>query len=137
MPDLTARAAEITEAENTALWARTPGSKALYERALRTMPQGVPSSFQAWDPYPVYLREGKGSRVWDVDGNEYLDFHNGFGSMVVGHAHPKVAEAIEHAARTGTHFAAPTEATVLFAEELCRRFRASRCGSATPAPRRR
>ena len=70
------------------------------------MPQGVPSSFQAWEPYPVYLREGKGSSVWDVDGNEYLDFHNGFGSMVVGHAHPKVAEAIERAARTGTHFAA-------------------------------
>ncbi len=122
MPELNARAAEITAAENTRLWERTPGSKTLYARALKHMPQGVPSSFQAWEPYPVYLREGKGSRVWDVDGNEYVDFHNGFGSMVVGHAHPKVAEAIEKAARTGTHFAAPTEATVLYAEELCRRF---------------
>jgi glutamate-1-semialdehyde 2,1-aminomutase len=124
MPDLTARATEITKQENERLWSRTPGSKALFDRAVRSMPQGVGSSFQAWEPYPVYLREGKGSRVWDVDGHEYLDFHNGFGCMVVGHAHPKVAEAIERAARTGTHFAAPTEATVAFAEELCRRFRA-------------
>src|SRR3954470_13071148 len=122
MPELNARAAEITKSENERLWGRTPGSKSLYARALEHMPQGVPSSFQAWEPYPVYLREGKGSSVWDVDGNEYLDFHNGFGSMVVGHAHPKVAEAIERAARTGTHFAAPTEETVRFAEALCERF---------------
>jgi glutamate-1-semialdehyde 2,1-aminomutase len=122
MADLTAAAQRLAQQENEQLWARTPGSKALYERALGSMPQGVGSSFQAWEPYPVYLRAGLGSRVWDVDGNEYVDFHNGFGCMVVGHAHPKVAEAIERAARHGTHFAAPTEDTVLFAEELCRRF---------------
>jgi glutamate-1-semialdehyde 2,1-aminomutase len=136
MADLNARAAEITAAENNRLWERTPGSKDLYARALKHMPQGVPSSFQAWEPYPIYLREGKGSSVWDVDGHEYLDFHNGFGSMIVGHAHPKVAEAIERAARTGTHFAAPTESTVLFAEELCRRFKADSvrfCNSGTEA----
>jgi glutamate-1-semialdehyde 2,1-aminomutase len=136
MPDLNARAAEITAVENARLWERTTASKALYERALRSMPQGVPSSFQAWEPYPVYLREGKGSRVTDVDGHEYIDFHNGFGSMLVGHAHPKVAEAIDRAARTGTHFAAPTDTTVLLAEELCRRFRAESvrfCNSGTEA----
>jgi glutamate-1-semialdehyde 2,1-aminomutase len=120
--EITTRAQAIAAEQNTELWSRTPGSKALYDRAARSMPLGVPSSFQAWEPYPVYLREGRGSRVWDVDGNEYVDFHNGFGSMVVGHAHPKVAEAIERAARNGTHFAAPTEDTVAFAEELCRRF---------------
>ena len=72
MPELNARAAEITATENTKLWERTTGSKSLYARALKHMPQGVPSSFQAWEPYPVYLREGKGSRVWDVDGKEDL-----------------------------------------------------------------
>jgi glutamate-1-semialdehyde 2,1-aminomutase len=118
----TERAREIASGENGRLWARTPGSKALHDRAERHMPMGVPSSFQAWDPYPVYLREGHGSEVVDVDGHRYLDFHNGFGSMIVGHAHPKVAEAIERAARTGTHFAAPTEPTVHFAEVLCDRF---------------
>ncbi len=119
---LTTNAGGIAAAENAELWARTAGSKALFERAVKHMPMGVGSSFQAWDPYPVYLREGKGSHVTDVDGNDYLDFHNGFGCMVVGHAHPKVAEAIERAARTGTHFAAPTAATVEFAEIICERF---------------
>src|SRR5512144_2297849 len=119
---LTDRAREIAADENERLWSHNTGSKALYERAVRHMPMGVGSSFQAWDPYPVYLREGHGSGVVDVDGNSYVDFHNGFGCMVVGHAHPKVAEAIERAARTGTHFAAPTEPTVRFAEAICERF---------------
>jgi glutamate-1-semialdehyde 2,1-aminomutase len=120
---ITARAREIAERESAALLARTPASARLFDRAVKAMPLGVASSFQANDPYPIYVREGKGSKVWDVDGNEYVDFHGGFGTMAVGHAHPKVVEAIERAARTGTHFAATTEATVALAEELCRRFR--------------
>jgi len=119
---LTIHAQALAASENQRMWARTTGSKAMFERAVAHMPMGVGSSFQAWDPYPVYLRSGKGANVVDVDGNEYIDFHNGFGCMVVGHAHPKVTEAIERAARTGTHFAAPTEATVQFAEVLCDRF---------------
>jgi glutamate-1-semialdehyde 2,1-aminomutase len=118
------RSSEIATVEKQRLLEQTTASAALYERALKSLPQGVGSSFQAASPYPIYLREGKGSKVWDVDGHEYVDFHNGFGCMLVGHAHPKVIEAIDRAARTGTHFAAPTEATVLFAEELCRRFQA-------------
>ena len=86
------------------------------------MPGGVASSFQLGDPYPIYLDRGVGAEVWDVDGHEYIDFHNGFGSMAVGHANPIVAEAIEHAARNGTHFAAAIESCVELAEELCRRF---------------
>ncbi|MBA2312195.1 MAG: glutamate-1-semialdehyde 2,1-aminomutase, partial [Actinobacteria bacterium] len=94
----------------------------LYARAEKSMPFGVTSSFQAGDPYPIYLKEGHGSRVTDVDGNTYIDFHNGFGTMVAGHCHPRVKEAIEKAAATGTHFAATTEAAVLLAEEIKRRF---------------
>jgi glutamate-1-semialdehyde 2,1-aminomutase len=120
---ITARAREIAKHETETLLERTPRSAELYERAIRSMPLGVASSFQANDPYPIYVRDGLGSRVWDVDGHEYVDFHNGFGTMAVGHAHPKVVEAIERAAATGTHFAATTETTVAFAEELCRRFR--------------
>jgi glutamate-1-semialdehyde 2,1-aminomutase len=101
---------------------RTPGSKRLYERAIQSMPMGVASSFQAGDPYPIYIKDGKGSHITDVDGHSYLDYHNGFGTMIVGHAHPKVSEAIERAARSGTHFAATTEAAVEVAEELKRRF---------------
>jgi len=119
---VTAKAREIAERESARLLERTPASARLFERAVQHLPLGVASSFQANDPYPIYVREGKGSQVWDVDGNEYVDFHNGFGTMAVGHAHPKVVEAIERAARTGTHFAATTETTVALAEELCRRF---------------
>jgi glutamate-1-semialdehyde 2,1-aminomutase len=101
---------------------RTPKSAALYQRAEQSMPFGVTSSFQAGDPYPIYLARGAGSRVFDVDGNEYIDYHNGFGSMAAGHAHPKVRAAIEKAAANGTHFAATTEDAVLLAEEIKRRF---------------
>jgi glutamate-1-semialdehyde 2,1-aminomutase len=119
---ITSRAREIQGREQERLFAATGGSADLYRRAVRSMPLGVASTFQANDPYPVYLERGKGSRVWDVDGNEYRDFHSGFGVNVVGHAHPKIVEAIEKAARSGTHFAATTEVTVSLAEEICRRF---------------
>src|SRR5205085_12166748 len=62
------------------------------------------------------------SRVWDVDGNEYVDFHSGFGVNVVGHAHPKIVDAITKAASSGTHFAVSTEVTVALAEAICERF---------------
>src|SRR5687768_4351375 len=109
---MTARAREIAEREMTRLLERTPASARLFERAVRSMPLGVASSFQAADPYPVYLRRGLGSHVWDVDGNEYVDLHSGFGVNVVGHAHPRIVEAITEAARSGTHFAVTTEITV-------------------------
>ena len=119
---LTRRAEEIAAVEMPRLLERTPASKALFERAVRTMPGGVASSFQLGDPYPVYLARGVGAEVWDVDGNGYYDFHNGFGSMAVGHAHPVVADAVIDAARNGMHFAVTVEKTVALAEELCRRF---------------
>ena len=82
------------------------------------MPGGVPSQFQKNDPWPVYVERGAGARVWDVDGNEYLDFHNGFGVMCVGHANPVIAAAVKARMDAGTHFAAPTEGSIVVAEEL-------------------
>jgi glutamate-1-semialdehyde 2,1-aminomutase len=120
--DIDERAKQVLTDEIARYEERTPKSRALYERAERSMPFGVTSSFQAGDPYPIYLVEGRGSRVADVDGHSYIDYHNGFGSMVVGHAHPKVRAAIERAAAAGTHFAATTETAVLLAEEIKRRF---------------
>ncbi|MEA2322959.1 MAG: glutamate-semialdehyde -aminomutase [Solirubrobacteraceae bacterium] len=117
-----ARLLELTERERATLLRRTAGSQAAYERAVAVMPRGVPSSFQAADPRPVYLSHGEGSRVWDVDGNEYVDFHNGFGVMCVGHAHPAIVAAVSERAARGSHFAAPTEGSVVVAEELRRRF---------------
>ena len=100
----------------------TEGSQRYYERALAVMPRGVPSSFQAAEPRPIYLSHGEGSHVWDVDGNEYVDFHNGFGVMCVGHAHPAIVAAVRERAGRGSHFAAPTEGSIVVAEELVRRF---------------
>ncbi len=119
---ITTNAQHIAATEMERLLSNTTASKALFERAVRSMPGGVASSFQLGDPYPIYLNRGVGSHVWDVDGNDYFDFHNGFGSMAVGHANPIVAEAVEHAARNGMHFAVTVESCVSLAEELCRRF---------------
>ncbi|MGB2757749.1 MAG: aspartate aminotransferase family protein [Acidimicrobiia bacterium] len=119
---VTASAAMIAKDQTETLLSRTAGSLAAFERASKHMPLGVASSFQAWNPYPIYLSRGKGPAVWDVDGNEYRDFHNGFGSMIVGHAHPKIVEAITRAANNGTHFAAPTADVMELAEVLCERF---------------
>src|SRR5919206_318334 len=114
--------AAIIDRERATLLERTPGSQAAFERAVTVMPRGVPSSFQAADPRPVYLSHGEGSRVWDVDGNEYVDFHNGFGVMCVGHANPAIVRAVRERAGRGSHFAAPTEGSIVVARELRRRF---------------
>ena len=119
---LKARAAEIAEQENKLLLGRTHGSAKLYERAIKSLPKGVASNFQAADPYPIYLDRGKGSKVWDVDGTEYVDFHGGFGVNVVGHAHPKIVEAVRKVVERGIHFAVTTEMTVACAEAICERF---------------
>ena len=116
------RVAELTAQQRRLLTERTPNSGAYFERARKVMPKGVPSSFQENDPWPVYIERGKGAQVWDVDGNEYIDFHNGFGVMCIGHANPQVAEAVKRRVELGTHFAAPTEGSIAVAEELRRRF---------------
>jgi glutamate-1-semialdehyde 2,1-aminomutase len=113
---------DLIARERGVLRERTPGSEALFRRAGRTLPGGVASSFQRREPWPVYLSRGEGSRVWDVDGNEYIDFHNGFNAMVQGHAHPAISAAVERRLALGTHFGAPTEEAVVVAEELARRF---------------
>ena len=117
-----ARITELTEREASALNERTPRSREMYERARAALAGGVASSYQLREPWPIYLDRGEGARVWDVDGNEMLDFHNGFGSMTQGHAHDAISRAIEKRVRLGTHFAAPTEDAIVVAEELQRRW---------------
>jgi glutamate-1-semialdehyde 2,1-aminomutase len=116
------RVLALIEEQKRLLAERTPRSGEYYERARRVMPKGVPSSFQENDPWPVYIERGSGAEVVDVDGNGYIDFHNGFGVMCVGHANPTIAEAVKRRVEQGTHFAAPTEGSIIVAEELARRF---------------
>src|SRR3954469_4969676 len=116
------RIAELTERETERLNERTPKSGEMYRRADAVLSGGVASSYQLREPWPIYLERGAGPRVSDVDGNEMYDFHNGFGSMVQGHAHPAIGAAINERYRKGTHFAAPTEDAIVVAEELQRRW---------------
>ena len=116
------RISELSAREAERFAERTPKSKAMFERAERTLAGGVSSSFHGRDPWPVYLSRGEGARVWDADRNEYVDFHNGFSAMVQGHAHPAIVAAVRERVALGTHFGATTEDAVAVAEELRRRF---------------
>lgn len=76
---------------------KTSKSRILYEENKKLMPCGVSSNYRYFDPYPLYLVRGKGSKVWDVDGNEYIDFNLGFGVLEVGHANERIIEEIQNA----------------------------------------
>ncbi|HSJ50549.1 MAG TPA: aminotransferase class III-fold pyridoxal phosphate-dependent enzyme, partial [Actinomycetota bacterium] len=106
----------LTERETAALDERHHASLAYRERAKTRLPGGVSSSWQMWPPHPIYVTRGEGSRIWDLDGNEYVDYHNGYGVMVMGHAHPKVVEAVQRRVALGTHFAQPTEDALVCAD---------------------
>jgi glutamate-1-semialdehyde 2,1-aminomutase len=114
---------ELTKREVRALDAKHARSLAYREDARRRLPGGVSSSWQSWPPHPIYVDRGEGSRVWDIDDNEYVDYHNGYGVMVMGHAHPKVVEAVRRRVALGTHFAQPTEDALPVAEHLAERYR--------------
>jgi glutamate-1-semialdehyde 2,1-aminomutase len=115
--------AELTAAEEKRLEDSTPKSYELYQRAIKHMPMGVASTYHARDPYPVYFTHGKGPHIWSVDGQEIADFHNGYGCMVQGHAHPVIVEAIQKRAPLGTQFGLPTEDAIIMAEHLSEAFR--------------
>jgi glutamate-1-semialdehyde 2,1-aminomutase len=116
------RIQELIAREEQRLDGATRRSAETYERARTHLAGGVASSYQLRDPWPIYLERGEGPRVWDVDGNEMYDFHNGFGSMIQGHAHPAIGRAIQERYAKGTHFAAPTEDAIVVGEELARRW---------------
>jgi glutamate-1-semialdehyde 2,1-aminomutase len=98
--------------------ARTSGSRSLFERATRSIPGGSTRTTVFNPPYPPYMVRGEGLRTWDVDGNEYRDFLGNYTSLILGHAHPAVVEAVERQVRLGSAFAAPTEIEVELAEEI-------------------
>jgi glutamate-1-semialdehyde 2,1-aminomutase len=118
------RLARIAEREEAAYRARTPKSAQLNARARRALPLGVASSFQFYDPYPLFMGDARGSRIWDADGHEYVDFDMAFGVLAAGHSHPLLIEALQRRVANGTCYTFPVEDGVLLAEELKRRFRA-------------
>ena len=117
-----ARVAELIEGRSAALAERIPRSIAFAKRASQALAGGVACSWHALDPYTLYGDRGEGAHLWDLDGNEYVDLHCGYGVMIVGHAHPRVVEAVRARVGLGTHFAMPVEDTVVVAELLAERF---------------
>ena len=101
---------------------RMPKTAELWERAQRSMPGGVSSSWASSRPLPVWVSHGEGAYVWDADGTRYADMHGGYGVNVVGHANPAVVRAVQQRVARGTHFAQPTEDSIYVAEALAQRF---------------
>ena len=102
--------------------ARQPKSAVLAARAAGVLAGGVTSSWQITQPQPVWLSHGDGGKVYDVDGNPYVDLHGGYGAALAGHAHPAIVRAVRDQVGRGTHFAQPTENAIVVATELARRF---------------
>ena len=119
--DLARLDALIVEQEALML-TRTKRSQELRVEASDVLAGGVASSWQDAPPCAVWIDEGRGSHVWDADGNDYADFHGGFGVGVAGHAHPAIVAAVTERVTRGTHFAQPVEDTIVVARELARRF---------------
>ena len=120
--ELVARAKEITERELAIYAERTKGSQVATERARKVLPAGVPSSFQAYDPHPIVVKHASGSRMVDVDDNEYVDYDMGFGALFAGHMHPAVRAAVEAQLSDGTLYVTPCELDAEVAELLGQRY---------------
>ena len=120
--ELVARAKEITERELVTYSERTKNSQTATDRARKVLPAGVPSSFQAYDPYPIVVKYASGSRMIDVDDNEYVDYDMGFGALFAGHMHPAVRRAVEAQLGDGTLYVTPCELDAEFGELLAERY---------------
>ena len=101
---------------------RTKKSAKAFETAKRYMPFGVNSNYRLLDPYPLYVHRAKGSRIWDVDGNEYIDFNMAFGALVAGHSHPILAKAMRERVANGTIYGFEGEDAAPLAAHMCKRF---------------
>ena len=98
-------------------------SKRLLREAKKRIPGGVNSPVRAYgsvEGTPPFIDRAKGARIWDADGNEYVDYVGSWGPMILGHAHPAVLRAVRTAMARGTSFGAPTESETLLAEAVVR-----------------
>ena len=101
---------------------RTPKSAAAHKRALERIPLGVASNYRHYEPYPIFVKDGKAGRIHDVDGNEYVDHNLCFGALMAGHCHPAVVKAVEQKLHEGTTFGMPHDQEWELAEEICKRY---------------
>ena len=113
---------EALEKEISIYEKRTPKSAAAYKRALERIPLGVASNYRHYDAYPLFVKDGKGSRIHDEDGNEYVDHSLSFGALMAGHCHPAVVKAVKAMLDEGTTFGMPHDEEWELAEEISKRY---------------
>jgi glutamate-1-semialdehyde 2,1-aminomutase len=101
---------------------RTRKSHEAHQKAMPYMPLGVSSNFRSYEPYPLFIRDGNGGHVHDLDGHDYVDFNMCFGALMAGHCHPAVTKAVQERLHLGTMFGMPHELERELAEEICARF---------------
>jgi glutamate-1-semialdehyde 2,1-aminomutase len=106
---------------------RTPKSAQSHKRNLKRIPLGVASNYRAYDPYPIFVKEGQAGRFRDLDGNEYVDHNLCFGALMAGHCHPAVMKGVEKRLSTGTMFGMPHDMEWELAEVICERFPIEMC----------
>src|SRR2546425_9404540 len=87
----------------------TPKSAAAHKRALQRIPLGVASNYRHYEPYPIFVKDGKAGRIHDVDGNEYVDHNLCFGALMAGHCHPPLVKDVEQKLPQGTNLGLPHE----------------------------
>jgi glutamate-1-semialdehyde 2,1-aminomutase len=109
----------VAETIRQAYVRRNAKSAALQSRFQHVFPTGVSHDMRVVDPFPLVMARGQGARKWDVDGNEYIDYGLGSASLLLGHAHPAVVQALVQAAPFGSHFGQPVEAEVEWGERVC------------------
>jgi glutamate-1-semialdehyde 2,1-aminomutase len=114
--------AQVIHEQQEIFLKRQPRSAEMSAEAAKYLAGGATSNWQIVKPQAVWMSHGIGSKVYDVDGNEYVDMHGGYGASIAGHAHPAIVEAISDRVRRGTHFAQPTEDAIWVGRELADRF---------------
>jgi len=114
------------EEEFSAFRTRTKGSGKAWAAAKKNIPFGVNSNYRLVDPYPLYVKRARGSRLWDVDGNEYIDFNMAFGALVAGHSHPVLTKHMKERVANGTIFGYEGDEAAALATHMAKRFRVDR-----------
>src|SRR6476646_3622950 len=113
---------EALQKEIAAYEKRSPKSADAHKRALQRIPLGVASNYRHYEPYPLFVKDGKGSKIRDLDGNEYIDHNLCFGALMAGHCHPAVVKAVEQKLHEGTTFGMPHDMEWELAEEIRARY---------------
>jgi glutamate-1-semialdehyde 2,1-aminomutase len=116
------KVASVLSAEWELFTKNTKGSASESARAHQSLPLGVTSSFQHWDPYPISIVSAQGAYMTDVDGRQLLDLSMGFGAMLAGHLNPVVIEEVQAQMQQGMLFVTPSPTSTDAAERICKRF---------------